>query len=156
MYKNLKNSLLKWMCHHGHSANSLRSKPSVTGNCVGRSMIEMLGVLAIIAVLSVGGIAGFAKAMRVHRSNIQKELLVQLFSNAINLRSEFFSLKDGESKYVTDIFEALGAVPEGITYKGDSLYDKDGNIVDVSYGVISWKNLDGNTSSRVEYMSDSY
>lgn len=152
MYENLKNSLLKWMCHHRHSANSLRSKPSVTGNCVGRSMIEMLGVLAIIAVLSVGGVAGFAKAMRVHRSNIQKELLVQLFSNAINLRSEFFSLKDGESKYVTDIFEALGAVPEGITYKGDSLYDKDGNIVDVSYGVISWKNLDGSTSSRVEYM----
>ena len=45
--------LLNRMYHPGHSANSLRSKPSVTGNCVGRSMIEMLGVLAIIAVLSV-------------------------------------------------------------------------------------------------------
>ena len=44
MYENLKNSLLKWMYHHGHSANSLRSKPSVTGYCVGRSMIEMLEI----------------------------------------------------------------------------------------------------------------
>ena len=51
---------------------------------IGRSMIEMLGVLAIIAVLSVGGIAGFTKAMRMYRSNIQKELLVQIFANAIN------------------------------------------------------------------------
>lgn len=152
MYENLKNSLLKWMCHHGHSANSLRSKPSVTGNCVGRSMIEMLGVLAIIAVLSVGGVAGLTKAIRKHRSNIQRELLVQVLANAINLRSEFFPLKDGESKYVTDIFEALGAVPEGITYKDDSLYDKDGNIVEVAYGIVSWKNPDGITLSRLEYI----
>ena len=43
--------------------STLLSKPSGTGNCVGRSMIEMLGVLAIIAVLSVGGIAGYSKAM---------------------------------------------------------------------------------------------
>lgn len=32
-------------------SSTLLSKPSGTGNCVGRSMIEMLGVLAIIAVL---------------------------------------------------------------------------------------------------------
>lgn len=31
--------------------STLLSKPSGTGNCVGRSMIEMLGVLAIIAIL---------------------------------------------------------------------------------------------------------
>lgn len=69
MYENLKNSLLKWMYHHGHSANSLRSKPSVTGYCVGRSMIEMLGVLAIIAVLSVGGVAGYSKAISSFKHN---------------------------------------------------------------------------------------
>ncbi len=143
---------LNRMYHPGHSANSLRSKPSVTGNCVGRSMIEMLGVLAIIAVLSVGGIAGFTKAMRIHRSNIQKELLVQIFANAINLRSEFFSLKNDVSKQVTDIFVALGAVPDGMTYKNEWLLDKDGNRLDVNYGIVSWKNSDGSTSSRLEYI----
>ena len=40
-----------------------------TGNCVGRSMIEMLGVLAIIAILSVGGIAGYSKAMEKWKVN---------------------------------------------------------------------------------------
>ena len=118
----------------------------------GRSMIEMLGVLAIIAVLSVGGIAGFTKAMRAHRSNIQKELLVQLFANAINLRSEFSSMKNNVSEPVTYIFDVLGLVPDGITYKNFYLWDKDGNKVDVNYGIVSWKNRDGSTSSRLEYI----
>ena len=37
--------------------------------CLGRSMIEMLGVLAIIGVLSVGGIAGYSKAMEKFKIN---------------------------------------------------------------------------------------
>lgn len=118
----------------------------------GRSMIEMLGVLAIIAVLSVGGIAGFTKAMRAHRSNIQKELLVQLFANAINLRSEFSSMKNDYPGPVTYIFDILGLVPDGVTYKNFYLWDKDGNRVDVNYGIVSWKNNNGSTSSRLEYI----
>ena len=118
----------------------------------GRSMIEMLGVLAIIAVLSVGGIAGFTKAMRMYRSNIQKELLVQIFANAINLRSELAAMKNNVSGQITYIFDVLGLVPDGITYKNDWLYDKDGNNLNVYYGTIHWNNTDGSTSSRLEYM----
>ena len=82
-------------------------------------MIEMLGVLAIIAVLSVGGIAWFTKAMRMYRSNIQKELLVQIFANAINLRSELAAMKNNVSGQITYIFDVLGLVPDRITYKND-------------------------------------
>ncbi len=121
-------------------------------NCVGRSMIEMLGVLAIIAVLSVGGISGFTKAMRMYRSNIQKELLVQIFAYAINLRSEFSSLKSSYPGPVTNVFYVLGLVPDGMTYKNGRLHDKDGNAVDVNYGISTWKNKDGSTSSRLEYV----
>ncbi len=38
-------------------------------HCLGRSMIEMLGVLAIVGVLSVGGIAGYSKAMTKFKIN---------------------------------------------------------------------------------------
>ena len=55
------------------------------GNCVGRSMIEMLGVLAIIAVLTVGGIAGYSKAMeklQINRTiNEYNSMLVNVFEN---------------------------------------------------------------------------
>lgn len=88
MYENLKNSLLKWMYHHGHSANSLRSKPSVTGNCVGRSMIEMLGVLAIIAVLSVGGVAGYSKAISSFKHN---KWLYQIETLIFNIKEMYKS-----------------------------------------------------------------
>ncbi len=117
----------------------------------GRSMTEMLGVLAIIAVLSVGGIAGFAKAIRAHRSNIQKELLVQLFSNALNLRSDLFSLKNSNDQSVTYLFYTLGIIPDGISYESNSLYDKDGNIIGVSYGITSWKDDSENIYSTLEY-----
>ena len=49
--RNIISIFFKRIYHPGYSANSLRSKPSVT--CVVRSMIEMLGVLAIIAALSI-------------------------------------------------------------------------------------------------------
>ena len=77
--RNKKSIFFKRIYHTGSSANELALKAKDDHRSVlqsGRSMIEMLGVLAIIAVLSVGGIAGFTKAMRMYRSNIQKELLV--------------------------------------------------------------------------------
>ncbi len=136
------------------SSTRVRKAQVVTrqSNPLGRSMIEMLGVLAIIAVLSVGGIAGFTKAMRMYRSNIQKELLVQIFANAINLRSELASMKNGYPGPVTNIFDILGLVPDGITYKNFYLWDKDGNKVGINYGISTWKNKDGSTSSRLEYI----
>ena len=57
---------LKQMYHAGYSTNELALKAN-DDNCVGRSMIEMLGVLAIIGVLSVGGIAGYSKAMEQYK-----------------------------------------------------------------------------------------
>lgn len=118
----------------------------------GRSMIEMLGVLAIIAVLSVAGISGYSKAMRMHRSNIQKELLVQVVAHAINLRSELFHLQKETSKNVTYLFNDLGLVPDGITYKSNRLIDKDNNYLTANYGIVSWSTKDGGTFSRVEYI----
>ena len=65
----------------------LGTRPRMTGdrdaNSFGRSMIEMLGVLAIIAVLSVGGITGYSKAMKMWRSNVQRNLLSELISDRI-------------------------------------------------------------------------
>ncbi|MCI7486070.1 MAG: hypothetical protein MSB80_01080 [Alphaproteobacteria bacterium] len=49
--------------------------------CIGRSMIEMLGVLAIIAVLSVGGIAGYSKAMQMYKLNKWTANLVQIITD---------------------------------------------------------------------------
>ena len=51
-------------------------------NCIGRSMIEMLGVLAIIGVLSVGGIAGYSKAMTKFKTN---KMIDEYNSIAFNL-----------------------------------------------------------------------
>ena len=121
-------------------------------NQFGRSMIEMLGVLAIIGVLSVAGIAGYSKAMRMHRSNIQKELLVQVFAHAINMRSELFYLQKEASKNVTYLFDDLGLVPDGITYKNNILFDNDNNYLTANYGIVSWSTEDGSTFSRVEYI----
>mgnify|MGYP004658704899 CR=1 FL=1 len=49
--------------------------------CLGRSMIEMLGILAIIGVLSVGGIAGYSKAMEKFKTNQVIEQIVMVISN---------------------------------------------------------------------------
>ena len=51
-------------------------------------MIEMLGVLAIIAVLTVGGIAGYSKALRMYKSNIQKNMISSIIVNMINIRDK--------------------------------------------------------------------
>ena len=80
----------KRMYHSGHSANSLRSKPSETCNCAGRSMIEMLGVLAIIAVLSVGGIAGYSKAMEKFKINKTIDAVAQI---AVNIKTLYAQQK---------------------------------------------------------------
>ena len=57
--------------------------------CVGRSMIEMLGVLAIIAVLSVGGIAGYSKAMDMYKINKYKSGMYELIGGFLQIKDEF-------------------------------------------------------------------
>ena len=80
------------------------------GNCVGRSMIEMLGVLAIIAVLTVGGIAGYSKAMeklQINRTiNEYNSMLVNVFENL-----DSFTSKNSWSS--TIIVQALNIAPAG-------------------------------------------
>ncbi len=63
------------------SENDVKSKLKYDICCVGRSMIEMLGVLAIIAVLSVGGIAGYSKAMQMYKLNKWTANFVQIIAD---------------------------------------------------------------------------
>ena len=100
---------------------------------LGRSMIEMLGVLAIIAVLSVGGIAGYSKAMLMWRSNIQKNMLTEIITNMIKIRPNLN--KTQAISDITPVFDAMGELPEGTTYKNGYIYDKDGNSVRILYGL---------------------
>ncbi len=120
-------------------------------NEIGRSMIEMLGVLAIIAVLSVGGIAGYSKALMKWKSNVQKNMLAELLANMIKIRSNL-DKKSTSFDNITYVFEAMGALPEGITYKNNYMYDKEGNLIWIDYGLASWKNEDGSVSSQFSYV----
>ena len=109
----------------------------------GRSMIEMLGVLAIIAVLSVGGIAGYGKAMRMWKSNQQKEQLSQIFATAIRLRYDLshdksYNIDKGGNNPIASVFAAIDEVPAGLTYENERMYDKDGNYYSIEYGLRCW------------------
>ena len=109
----------------------------------GRSMIEMLGVLAIIAVLSVSGIAGYGKAMRMWKSNQQKEQIAQIFATAIRLRYDLshdkeYNTDKGGSNPIASVFAAIDEVPAGLTYENERMYDKDGNYYAVEYGLRCW------------------
>ena len=124
MYKNLKNSNKytgenSIVSHLFSSVLSviLRRKRSElsTGNCTGRSMIEMLGVLAIIAVLTVGGIAGYSKAMQKFKIN---KALQQITMIANNIRTLFANEKnfgnlqvyDWETKEHAETMLSLGII----------------------------------------------
>ena len=111
----------------------------------GRSMIEMLGVLAIIAVLSVGGIAGYSKAMLMWHSNKQKDLLTELIHNAITLKPNLSSIQSKKSLTITNIFAAMGAIPEGFTYKNNIIYDLDNNHISITYGIENDRQQDNST-----------
>lgn len=149
--RNIMPILSKRMYHLGHSANFLRSKSNVTGNCVGRSMIEMLGVLAIIAVLTVGGIAGYSKAMLMYHSNKQKDLLVELINNAITLKPNLSSIRGNQSINITDIFNAMGAIPNGFIYKNGTIHDLDNNSINITFGIENDRQQDGSTKQVFKY-----
>ena len=102
----------------------------------GRSMIEMLGVLAIIAVLSVGGIAGYSKAMRAWRSNQQRNMITELIASAIKIKPNL-NPKSTSFDNITPVLNAMGDIPEGMTYQNNYIYDKDGNYSDITYGLMT-------------------
>ena len=108
----------------------------------GRSMIEMLGVLAIIGVLSVGGIAGYSKAMSMWRSNIQRQMLTEIITAAIKMKSNL-NAKTTKWEDITPTLAAMGDIPEGITYEDGYLYDKSGIRLHMYYGFQPWTNSDG-------------
>ena len=121
-------------------------------------MIEMLGVLAIIAVLSVGGIAGYGKAMRMWNSYLQKEQISQLLHSFIRLRYELGNDKTASKKrYNTaDILNALGEVPDGLTYKSGGFYDKSGNFYGGVYGTGCWKNAQDSDEETCAFQMNFY
>ena len=118
---------------------------------LGRSMIEMLGVLAIIAVLSVGGIAGYSKAMLMWRSNIQKNMLAEIVTNMIRIKPNLS--KTQAIRSITPIFDAMGELPEGTTYKNGFIYDKDGNSMDIQYGLQTITYTDGHEKKSFIYVA---
>ncbi len=114
----------------------------ITVSQSGRSMIEMLGVLAIIAVLSVGGIAGYSKAMQMWRSNIQKQMISEFIAAAIKIRPNL-NPKSTKWENLTPVLYAMGDIPEGVTYKNERMYAKDGVMSTLYYGLWTWNKTDG-------------
>ena len=76
-------------------------------HCLGRSMIEMLGVLAIIGVLSVGGIAGYSKAMTKFKTN---QVADQVSTIVTNIKTLYAQQKD-YSRLDRETALSLGVVP---------------------------------------------
>ena len=97
--------------------------------CLGRSMIEMLGVLAIIGVLSVGGIAGYSKAMTKWKTNKTIEQIANFIDGlttlALNqkqhrgtndeLPGEIYSSDPGD----IELFKTLGIIDEEMLVDGE-------------------------------------
>ena len=88
--------------------------------CVGRSMIEMLGVLAIIAVLSVGGIAGYSKAMDMYKINKYKSGMYELIGGFLQIKDELGYTKGGYTQGYAKIFKDLDMIPAG--FSADVVY----------------------------------
>mgnify|MGYP004657297271 FL=1 len=126
------------------SSTRVRKAQAVTRqtNPIGRSMIEMLGVLAIVAVLSVGGIAGYSKAMRMWRSNIQRNMIAEFIAGAIKVKSNLAGQKNKYSNFenITPALAKMGDIPEGVTYSNGNLITKDNMRVIIRYGFQTWTN----------------
>ena len=103
--------------------------------CLGRSMIEMLGVLAIIGVLSVGGIAGYSKAMEKFKVNKLVEEYTNLMFGLMQHIDYFTPLrtegKYQERYYLADTIQSLDLVPAGWQKhaSGQGFTDSSGNMI---------------------------
>ena len=119
----------------------------------GRSMIEMLGVLAIIGVLSVGGIAGYSKAMMMWRSNVQRNMLTELISGIIQLKSHYYNDKTESGEIdLTTTLGAMGLLPEETKYNGNWIQDKYGVRAQVARVPVCWQAKTGTNCGRVFVM----
>ena len=102
-----------------------------TGNCVGRSMIEMLGVLAIIGVLTVGGIAGYSKAMEKFKLNKTISEYNYMLFGVLEHLDDLKHVPAGYKNYdFVDWIQALQLVPA--TWKTErnvAMWDNNGNVV---------------------------
>ena len=99
------------------SSDDSRVKSVTSGNdicCLGRSMIEMLGVLAIIGVLSVAGIAGYSKAMtkwKINKTIEQIEHITHGIFTAYANQKKMDYINSSNSKGV-DLLKSLGIISE--------------------------------------------
>ncbi len=116
---------------------------------VGWSMIEMLGVLAIIAVLSVGGIAGYSKAMAMWRSNIQRNMISELIASTIKMKPNLNAF-DQKYNILNSVIYAMGDMPEGLEYKNNLFYDKNGVDMYVMQGKSTWRDQNGNVTGSAQ------
>ena len=150
--KNIIFLLKKLMYHSGSSANELTLKAKDDNRSVfqsGRSMIEMLGVLAIIGVLSIGGIAGYSKAMAMWRSNIQRNMISELIASTIKMKPNLDAF-DQKYNNLNSVIYAMGDMPEGLEYKNNLFYDKNGVDMYVMQGHSTWKDQDGNVTGGAQ------
>ena len=117
--------------------------------CLGRSMIEMLGVLAIIGVLSVGGIAGYSKAMEMWKISKQKQQIAELFIQTINLK-EYFMREYNKTQTIVStayIMNTIGVIPDGMEMVDDyNIQDSAGNNIMIYFN--SWNHK----ANGLEYM----
>ena len=98
--------------------------------CLGRSMIEMLGVLAIIGVLSVAGIAGYSKAMTKWKINKAVQEYIYLIQGILEHINDFkLSSGVGDRINFTNYIAAIGLSPSNWELKNNNLYDSVGNYL---------------------------
>ena len=121
-------------------------KPDGDSVCVGRSMVEMLGVLAIIGVLSVGAIAGYSKAMFKYKLNKHTEQMNTLINAVARNVHSFDNLKQ-DGTYLTPYFIKMGEIPTEMVKANDN------NFVYDIFGQ-QWQIFTGNSGTPDD--NDSY
>ena len=119
--------------------------------CLGRSMIEMLGVLAIIGVLSVGGIAGYSKAMTKFKTNQIADQVSTIVTNVKTLyaRQKNYKGLNNNSAYLAGVFSEELFASYG--YGGYYLTNPFNGSIDISSSGRSATNYDNMTFQITYY-----
>lgn len=102
--------------------------------CLGRSMIEMLGVLNIIAILCIGGITAYSKTVESYKiTKLIQEYNTFVF-NLLEYRAQFVhDFPNGHGPVHNKTFSILGLLPDKWKqdYQPAYLRDSYGNYVSV-------------------------